>query len=69
MMGRWVLQKWLRDNLERCKGPGMSALKERLTPGSEYKATGWGSAKKTPLMASKAHKSLIERFNNPAGYQ
>ncbi|KAK9904700.1 hypothetical protein WJX75_000777 [Coccomyxa subellipsoidea] len=55
-------QKWLKDNLQRSKGPASTGLKERRTPGRE---SFWGSARKTPSVSSKAHKSLIDRFNNP----
>ena len=58
-----VLQKWLKDNLQRSKGPAGSGLKEK-TPGR--RESFWGSAKKSPSVASKAHKSLIDRFNNPS---
>ncbi len=57
-----VLQKWLKDNLQRSKGPAGSGLKEK-TP--SRRESFWGSAKKSPSFASKAHKSLIDRFNNP----
>ena len=57
-----MVQKWLKDNLQRSKGPSGSGLKERRTPGRE---SFWGSARKTPSVSSKAHKSLIDRFNNP----
>ncbi|CAL8464478.1 g4013 [Coccomyxa elongata] len=55
-------QKWLKDNLQRSKGPAGSGLKEKAPSRRE---SFWGSAKKSPSVARKAHKSLIDRFNNP----
>ncbi|BDA49626.1 probable serine/threonine-protein phosphatase 6 regulatory ankyrin at N-terminal half [Coccomyxa sp. Obi] len=60
-------QKWLKDNLQRSKGPAGSGLKEKAPSWTERRESFWGSAKKSPSVASKAHKSLIDRFNNPAG--
>jgi hypothetical protein len=72
-----AVQLWLKDQFERSKMAGSSArkqdaplsgLKQKPNPASLNKdVQPWSLSKKerAPL-TSKAHKSLIERFNYPA---
>lgn len=72
-----LLQLWLKDQARTVDGSAwdtaqQSGTKQRLPSASAHKEASsrpWASLRDRigPSSASKAHKSLIDRFNSPGG--